>query len=518
MSKQINKNLILLILLFKIVFIISTFEPNSKNVVIFPLKIIKFSKKEIEEEESKDQLGLIINKIVPNNLNIQIKINYHKRNLPGYLTFSSQYSYLGIDSCIQKEDRIIYDILSYIEELPKFTLFSNIYQKYFHLKENITLSINNNNKYNEEFDINQMDLIIPEENERKAKCLIIGLNPIIKEKNEIIFKNFPSYVKSNNKYKNLKTYLTVLYNHSYKDNIKLFNKDDKNGENDGLLIIGEPPHIIYPDLFDINNYKEISNFNSENDFENYYSKSSKQNSWSIKIDNIFYDNKNTTDKKYIGIFSIDYIPFLLPMELFNNYVDLSLNDYINKNICYKKGRPLTRKFTHTLHDDKRQIFIFIYCEKNKIKNISNFYESMPSLKLYNNFLKKNFEFNGKELFLEDDEYTYLMLIPDMFNKNMISLGRIFMEKYLFTFNYDTNKIGFYDKKINEKEINKIFVNNFSFIIFLIFFLIIFSSIIILFLNYNIIKKKNNINNKRKRHNDIDKSNEKELIEFNEYNN
>ena len=40
-----------------------------------------------------------------------------------------------------------------------------------------------------------------------------------------------------------------------------------------------------------------------------------------------------------------------------------------------------------------------------------------------------------------------MLMPDLFNKNIISLGKIFMEKYLFCFNYDRNVIGFYDENL-----------------------------------------------------------------------
>jgi hypothetical protein len=305
-----------------------------------------------------------------------------------------------------------------------------------------------------------------------------------------------------------------LYNYSHKDNKIILNRVENEDENNGLLIIGKLPHMINPKLLDSQNYKEIDNYDEEKekDYKNYYIKSIKENSWAIKINNISFNSKNITrkiaDESYIGQFSIDIIPFLLPMNLFRDYIDAYLNNFLSKGICHKKGRPLNKKFTHTLQDDKRQTFIFIYCKKAKIENISIFYESLPTLKLHNNLLNKSFEFSGKELFMEDDEYTYLMLIPDLFNNNRITLGRLFMEKYLFTFNFEMNKIGFYDEEFGEKQKDKIFKNNIVFQIFLyIFFFGAIILLVYLLMNKYLSKsKKHNPNN-----NDSNKK-EQELID------
>ena len=508
LKMKLNKyqTLSILLILFRIV-ISSINISNINNIIILPLKNKNIPINNIEKEKSSDPLGLIINKIIPNNLFLDIKINSHNIEFPGYLTFNSLYNYYGKDSCIKIENNSVYEIYSPQEKLSGIKIFSNKYHEYYILKENITIfTINkSNNNYNLE-EIEEMDIIIPEGNERKAECLILGLYPHANNKSNILLKNLPLSIKSN-KNNNFKTYFTFLYNNTQKDkdNIIIKNNDLKNNENIGLLIIGELPHIIYPKLFNNIKYKEINNYNMEKNYGDFYSKDSDKNPWSIEINKIYLNNKFIFIENITGIFSIDYAPFLVPIELFNNYINIYLKDYINNYICYKKGRPLSKYFTHTLHDDKRQIFIFIYCEKNKIENSTKFYDTIPTLKLTNNLLNKTFEFSGKELFVEDDENIYFMLIPDIFNKNRITLGKIFMEKYLFTFNYDYNKIGFYDFEFNNNKINSFLLNHFSLLFFKVsLFIIFFGAIIMIMINYIHINTKNLKNN-----------NEEELINIQE---
>ena len=180
------------------------------------------------------------------------------------------------------------------------------------------------------------------------------------------------------------------------------------------------------------------------------------------------------------------------MELFSHYIDIYFKKYINNKICYKKGRPLSNKFAHTLQDDKKQTFIFIYCDKNKIENISKFYDSMPTLKLRNDLLNKTFEFSGKELFVEEDDNISLMLIPDLFGEIRITLGKIFMEKYQFTFDYDNNKIGFYDYEFKTNEINNLSLNYFSSNDYKFYlFIITFASILVIIIKFGYHNKNRN---------------------------
>ena len=92
--------------------------------------------------------------------------------------------------------------------------------------------------------------------------------------------------------------------------------------------------------------------------------------------------------------------------------------------------------------------IFIYCDKTKIKNISKFYDEFPSLNLKHTFFKQVFTYTGKELFLEDNNYLYFILLPEFTKHNKFILGRIFMNMHQFTFNYDTKTIGYYNKNLS----------------------------------------------------------------------
>ena len=424
----------LVIIICKILFIFGkNSDDDEKNTIILDIKNTIIDKAIIEKErKEKNYYDLIINDLIPNNLYINFKINSVNLQIPGYLSFASQYNYYGTDICLQIKNDIVFNISRPIESLPLFQFKINEYQKYFHLKEDISIYDIENNSIN----INNLDIILPENNNNQARCLIVGLNPIMNLRQNKGIHNLPLSIKSNKKDQNFQAYLTILYN-----------------INDGIMLIGKPPHIIYPDLFNIKNYKEIENYNMNQNYDSFPLKN--HDIWSIKIDQIFFNNNTLSDNQtYITQFSLDYIPFLVPMELFRKYLSLGLDFYISKNICKQKGRPLSKKYAHSIINDKRQTFIFISCDKNKIENISEFYERMPDFSFRNNELNKTFTFKAKELFFEEYNFLVLMIIPDLFNKIVINLGKIFMEKYLFTFNYDRNVIGFYDENVKKKIIVK----------------------------------------------------------------
>jgi len=246
------------------------------------------------------------------------------------------------------------------------------------------------------------------------------------------------------------------------------------------------------------------------------------NNWSIKLDQIYIGNESyINEDKIIGQFSLDYIPFIVPMDLYKKYLSKGLDYYIAKNICHKKSRPLNNKFAHSIINDKKQTFVFIYCDKNKIENLTEFYEQMPEFSFSNKELNKTFKFEAKNLIVEEDNFLVLMIMPDLFNKNFISLGKMFMEKYLFCFNYDRNSIGFYDEVNNIKNINinknkKISYNKFSieyYFILIPIFLFVFIILIFKFFNKTKIKRNAILENKDNKDDLI----EKELIEINKDN-
>ena len=495
---NIKNNFIFVIILWKFLLVFGKDNNIKKNTIILDIKSISMNESFVEKEKKeKNFYNLIVNKLIPNNLYIDFQINSEKNiQIPGYLTFTSQYNYFGIDICLKLNIDKIFNISSKTEYLPAFQLYNNEYQIYYYLKENISIFDSKNNKIN----INDIDIIIPENNEKQAMCLIVGLNPIIDLKQNKGLLNLPLSIKSNKITNNLHNYLTILY------------QTDNN-----IMILGEPLHILYPDLYNIKNYKEIDNYNLKKTFSSFFMKNNII--WSMKLDQINIDNKtHSSNEPFIAQFSLDYIPFIVPMDIFRKYLSFTLDNYISNNICAQKGRPLTKEFAHSVINDKKQTFIFLYCKKDKIENLTEFYDNMPEFSFRNKELNKTFIFKGKDLFVEEDNFLVLMLIPDLFNKIFITLGKMFMEKYLFCFNYDRNVIGFYDGKItkisiNKNNNNKIAENKFPLEFYCIIISIFFFICLIIIFNLFRCKKVKGNNIKSKGNNE-DNLAERELIDVN----
>ena len=496
---NIKINIILVIILCKILFILGEDNKNNRNTIILNIKR-KLIDKEIIDKEKKEKnyYSLIVNKLVPNNLYIDFTINSKNVNIPGYLTFTSQYNYYGFDTCIQSENDNIFNISSILQHLPDLKKINNQYQNYYYLNDNISISDIEKNI----IELNNIEIIISERNERQVRCLIVGLNPIMDLKQNHGIKNLPLAIKSYKKIKNknnFQTYLTILYQ-----------------KNKVSMLIGQPPHLIYPDSYHIKAYKEIENYNIKREFNNYYMNN--LNTWTIKLDQVSIGNDTYTNgEKFIGQFSLDYIPFMVPMDFFRQYLSYGLENYISKNICKKKSRPLINKFAHSIINDKKQTYMFISCEKDKIENLTEFYEQMPDFSFKSKELNKTFKFKGKNLFFEEDNFLVLMIMPDLFNKMIITFGKIFMEKYLFCFNYDRNTIGFYDESIKINNYNKnISANKINFELFFIL-IVVFFFVIIIYM-FHLIKGKKTKGNLILKNND-NKNDliEKELIDINKDN-
>ena len=197
---NIKINIFLEIILCKILFILGKDNIINKNTIIIEVKQ-KLMDKSFEDEEikAKNYYNLIVNKLVPNNLYLEFKINSEKAKIPGYLTFTSQYNYYGLDTCINSENDNTFNISSNFYNLPYLQLFNNEYQKYYYIKENISISDIKNYSIN----MNNIEIIIPETNEKQTKCLIVGLNQIRDLQQNMGIKNLPLLIKSNEKIKNL---------------------------------------------------------------------------------------------------------------------------------------------------------------------------------------------------------------------------------------------------------------------------------------------------------------------------
>ena len=76
------------------------------------------------------------------------------------------------------------------------------------------------------------------------------------------------------------------------------------------------------------------------------------------------------------------------------------------------------------------------------------YEHLPNIKFYIEDFGQEMEITTEELYYEEGDYIYLMMLFGGIEFNYFSLGQMFTTKYNFVFNNYYKEIGFY--KTNKK--------------------------------------------------------------------
>ena len=145
-SSKATVNIFILIILFKIIFILGKDNTLEKNTIILEIKS-KSIEKSVEEKERKNNniFNLIINKLVPNNLYIDFELNSKNLIIPGYLTFTIQYNFYGLNTCMKLENENIFNINYDVRKLPTFQLYNSEFKRYYYIRDNISIyDINNN--------------------------------------------------------------------------------------------------------------------------------------------------------------------------------------------------------------------------------------------------------------------------------------------------------------------------------------------------------------------------------------
>ena len=173
---------------------------------------------------------------------------------------------------------------------------------------------------------------------------------------------------------------------------------------------------------------------------------------------------------------------------FNSIKEYFFKDYINKNICtyIEKLAPLNSNI--------------IICQKEIMNKISNF----PKLSFTHKVLDFVFELTYNDLFIELNDKILFLVIYNTYGQDFWSVGRLFMKKYPFIFDYDKKTISFVNiyninksDKIKKEENNKNTKN--SYLKFCIVCIIILIGIIIGILIGRLLLQKN----RKKRANELD---------------
>ena len=217
-----------------------------------------------------------------------------------------------------------------------------------------------------------------------------------------------------------------------------YNENQNNDDIDnfkGNIFFGEYPHNInsFNDKFKENNFHET--------LAGYRSNSLVY--WDIKFDNIYFgsippeknirhDQAELAGNMRISVGTDEYQDYIS-----KNFFD----EYVNKNIC---------EFKTILNDTD---YMYYECKNNKEFDITKF----PTLKFELNELdyKFNFSLNYKDLFFTHDNHIIFGIFFDRFFKLKFEqrwkLGSALFRKYLFVFNQDTKKIGFYKNALRNND-------------------------------------------------------------------
>ena len=201
-----------------------------------------------------------------------------------------------------------------------------------------------------------------------------------------------------------------------------FNKD-KTGE----MVIGAAPHEIKPE-----NYLESDLYMTHARLINdaFY--------WEIKF-NAIYLNDNVSNKRINllpsnGLISINDNFIYSTKDYFNNITAIYFEQFFKNNKCEIEA----------VEKDYERPFV-IYCHKNFTNEDM---QKFPMLSLQSSDLNFVFNFDYNDLFLKT-KGKYIFKVIFNGQNNYWKLGKIFLEKYQFVFNYDSKMFGFYQKFIPE---------------------------------------------------------------------
>ena len=217
-----------------------------------------------------------------------------------------------------------------------------------------------------------------------------------------------------------------------------------NSDDEGTFLIGVDPHEYDKDNFFEPQLRHISTVNN-----NFYI------FWSINPDKIFFtSNNNNYNITNNLLCTLEYnLGVIYGTEIYYNLIK---EHFFNKLIKENKCRE----------EEVHSIYKVFYCDnKNDIKNF-------PSLNFYLQQLLYTFNLDYNDLFYKKNGKYFFNIIFDKNNKIQWKLGKPFLKKYVFVYDYEAKTIGFYNEELpggkRRSKLLNILLNIFYVIIIIIF--------------------------------------------------
>lgn len=427
------------------------------------LKIINYSNDKINKiNDNSFTIEDFINIKINNNLYSKIKLGEPSQEIITWID-SEEYSYFLYKDICLLNSYFNENKSTTFESNNKNTFFYNNYGKTIYINETIILK-NDINENNKEIKIKKFPIMFmkdPKNDEFFIKrnsikditgktCATIGFRYI---------GNFHDKISKN--------FLLVLKDLDIIDDYILFLEYDKNGNEDYLILGGYPEELF-------KNKKMYMLENQRTVHIKLYNRFKPQ--WGFKCDKI-YSGKEKINKEEVA-FHHNLGVIFGPKDYQNHIEKVYFNYYINLKICKSKN------------DGKYKIF---YCDKEKftLEEMKKF----PELKFFKNEINEIFNLTYNDLFFNKGNNVYFLIVFNYLYNEIWELGKPFLNKYSFVYNFDSKLIWYYKKIDNNDEINKNETKIFykKKLIYLIIFLSIFlGAICFLFgrILYN--KTKNNL--------------------------
>ena len=230
--------------------------------------------------------------------------------------------------------------------------------------------------------------------------------------------------------------LNLIFQLKKKDIIQSYNwfiEYDSNNKEKAKLILGAKPYEYNKDKYKESNEKTIQ---AEKRLDQIIY-------WDVKMNEIYLmkNKEKIKVKDYVTCSLEPSLGVIIGVSGYKIYVEENLfTPLINKNLCFKENN---------FYKD----YVIYFCKKEAKETLIK----SEAVKIYFNhrFFGKTFELNFEDLFEEKGDYIFFKVFFDEKNNEIWRLGKPFLIKYFFSYNFDKKTISFYGQETNgENKLNK----------------------------------------------------------------
>ena len=224
--------------------------------------------------------------------------------------------------------------------------------------------------------------------------------------------------------------ISTLKKYNIVDNM-VFNYEFKaNNSDEGRLIIGEEPHNYNPKKYHQEQLR--SDYGSGEHFNIV---------WGFMFNSIYFFNE---EKNKIFLNDIKYAQFLPELycikgtSTYKKYIEENFfNYYINKSICRFDIESIKISNKNSNH------YYIMNCDINSEIKIEKF----PTIYFSHSKFNYTFELDYNDLFIKKgNKYFFMVIFPYSYIEHF-EMGKIFLKKYFFSYDYDKKTVNFYNKNI-----------------------------------------------------------------------